>query len=548
MTIPPRGRGGLPPSVTSKLPPPKREMVQPKPGPSQLEIELGVSQNLPFSTFLGLQGEVPRTDQITIDQLIAMRRTDGQARALYRLITLPIRSALRNSLFQPDEDGDNGEAEFLTNMFEASPVAGGMVTPWNLVMAQMLMSVFDGFSPFEQVYHVPDKGPISGKIALKKLAYRPASTIHFLATEQGEFNGFRQRAGFLGQFHDITIQPENGFYVAANEEENPFYGVSYFTSAFYHYDKKVKLYYLAHLAAQVRATGLRAGKYPANYVKNVLLEFKKSLADFGVAQSMLIPDGYDIVELGRNFPSFDYISLINHHNNQMSKSVLAAFFDENQGGQVSLVDFGNQGDSLFIMMLQSIMDDVANRINNDLTPKFIDWNFSSEHYPKFAWGPFTDEQKSAINSTFQTLATAGQSLTTTKEFFRELEKHMADEMGLEIDYDAIEEREEVEAARTQAMESQKQQGGDLDLQQKQLGLDQQQKYNDLPQDGSNLPLDGSSNNSGNVRATVPGVMSTLETVAHADAEIRASIERITNGDSRYTELFMDTSALVAVLP
>ena len=79
--------------------PPKKE---------DLGVELGIEFNLPFATpytdgtskrdkenrelreLLRIDGD----DQgPSVSQLVAMRRLDGQARALYRLLTLPIRAA-----------------------------------------------------------------------------------------------------------------------------------------------------------------------------------------------------------------------------------------------------------------------------------------------------------------------------------------------------------------------------------------------------------------------------------------------------------------------
>jgi hypothetical protein len=171
---------------------------------------------------------------------------------------------------------------------------------------------------------------------------------------------------------------------------------------------------------------------------------------------MTKPEGYE-VELLKEGGSFDFLSYINHHNSQMSKSILAAFFDENQGtgGDASLVDFGKQTDSLFVMMLQTIMTEIASIINHYIIPRFIDWNFNSGKYPEFRWGPFTDDDKNAIQEVFTALSGI-QGGNFTPEFFRELEKKVSDKFGLEIDYETIE-REEKAAEEAEAIDS----GGEL---------------------------------------------------------------------------------------
>jgi len=432
------------------------DMATPKPRPL---IERGFSDFMPFTEPYKGSHLVSKHSDVTLDQLARMRRTDGQARALYRLITLPIRAALQTATFVPatNVEGGEDEAAFIDQLFNLPPNVGGMSVPFTRVIAQMLQAIFDGFAPFEMVYDYAKKGPLKGKWILKKLNYLPANTVRFLVTEDGSFDGFRQvtqKPG--GNILDVKIPRDACVYYAAQEEENRFYGLSYFESAFYHYDKKVKLYYLMHLAAQRSAVGTRVGTVPEDHSTDELTAFRMGLADLGVAQWMTKPEGY-LVELLKEGGSFDFLSYINHHNSQMSKSILAAFFDENQGtgGDASLVDFGKQTDSLFVMMLQTIMTEIASIINHYIIPRFIDWNFNSGKYPEFHWGPFTDDDKSAIQDVFTSLAGI-QGGNFTSEFFRELEKKMSDQFGLEIDYETIEQEEEA-AETAEAVDA----GGEL---------------------------------------------------------------------------------------
>lgn len=426
------------------------DMALPKPRPG---VEIGFDDNLPFTEPYKGSHLVYKHSEVTVKQLVRMRRTDGQARALYRLLTLPIRAALQTATFVPAqiEEGGEAEAEFIEQLFTLPPNAGGMSVPLTRIIAQMLQAVFDGFAPFEMVYDFAKKGPLKGKWVLKKLNYLPADTVKFLVTKDGSFDGFRQVTQRpQGEIFDVKIPRDACVYYAAQEEENKFYGLSYFEAAYYHFDKKVKLYYLMHLAAQRSAVGTRVGTIPEDHDQEEKAAFQRGLSDLGVAQWMTKPENY-LVELLKEGGSFDFLSYINHHNSQMSKSILAAFFDENQGtgGDASLVDFGKQTDSLFVMMLQTIMTEIASIINHYIIPRFIDWNFNSGKYPEFRWGPFTDDDKAAIQEVFTALAGI-QGGNFTKEFFRETEKKMSDKFGLEIDYETIE-KEEEELANAEAV-------------------------------------------------------------------------------------------------
>jgi hypothetical protein len=432
-----------------------------KPDPKSYEIEIGTDLNMPFSTpfngtALGVQKtadeelqEIRRNSGWEVDegptvrQLVTMRRMDGQARALYRLLSLPVRAALKSATFIPAKGG-TAEADFISKVFTTPPEGGGMSVTFHRVMSQILQGLFDGFAPFEKIFWVPDYGPLKGKITLKKLAYRPSETITFITDRQGHFRGFRQRAVIMGKALDAYIPASNAFYYAAQEEERKFYGISFFQSAFYHYDKKVKLYYIAHVAAQRSAVGTRAGTYPLNANNAQRGEFAKSLSNLSLAQFMLMPENFK-VEMLKESGTFDFLGYINHHNSQMSKSVLAAFFDANTGAganEGSLVSFAAPGDDMFLMMLRAVMDDIATAINHYIIPQLVDFNFEGGKYPVFSWGELTDEQRAAVANSFDKLSIAGQTMNVTPEFMRALEQKQAKEMGLEIDYDAVEKREQ----------------------------------------------------------------------------------------------------------
>lgn len=432
-----------------------------------LGLEIGVGANMPFTTPYRPTGpgagkakdakdleELMRDERglgPSIAQLKSMRMTDGQARALYRLLTLPIQSALDGSSFIP-ADGGEKEAEFIEKVFLEPPHAGGMTVSFHRFMAQLLQGLFDGFAAFEKVYWIPGYGELKGKLTLKKLAYRPSDSITFILDKNGGFEGLRQHAYTYGKSVDVYIPKSRSFYFAAQEEENPFYGVSYFQSAFYHWDKKQKVYFIAHLAAQRSAIGTRVGTVPRTASNAAKAEFSRNMANMALNQYLIMPEGFEIESI-KEGGNFDFLAYLNHHNSQMSKSILGQFIDKDQGagrGESSVVDNDSGGDDIFFMTLQAIMDQIAAQINHYIIPDIIDANFKGQKYPKFTWGKLTDDQKKRVAKIFEKLATAGDAANVTPEFMRELEKHMAEDLGFDIDYEEVEEREEEERAEMAA--------------------------------------------------------------------------------------------------
>jgi hypothetical protein len=256
----------------------------------------------------------------------------------------------------------------------------------------------------------------------------------------------------------VKIPKETAVYYAHEEAERPFYGVSMFESAFYHYDKKEKLYYIAHLAAQRAAVGLRVGTMVPNAPAEDKNNFVKALSQLGLAQYIALPTAdWTVQTLNEAAARFDFLGLINHHNSQMSKSVLAQWFDNEQGGgqgDSTLVDFGKQDDVTFFMMLEGILEEMAQVINDQIFPRFVDWNFGSEKYPQFKWGPLTAEQKGAIQDTFDKLATAGMQANVTPEFMLELESRLAQDFGFDLDYDKIKREREKQQRLMQQQQQQ----------------------------------------------------------------------------------------------
>jgi hypothetical protein len=407
---------------------------------------LSKNQNELFQEVMRRQGEDAGP---TVRQLVAMRRMDGQARALYRLLTLPIRAALKTATIIGDDDSEE-ERQFIDDVFHLAPESGGMTVTFNRFMGQLLQGLFDGFAAFEKVFWIPEEGPLAGKVTLKKLAHRPSETVTFVIDKTGGFSGIRQRTFYYGKPVDVFIPKNRCFYWAAQEEEEKFYGVSFFESAFYHYDKKARLYYASHLASFRAAVGTRIGTVPAGASSKAKSEFAASMANLSMAQWLMMPEGFK-VEVLQEGGNYDFLAQINHHNSAMSKSILANFFDKDQGAgqsEASLVNFGQPGDEMFNLMLRAIQNDIADQINHYIIPQLIDLNFGTARYPKFTWGALTDEQNAAIAKTFDKLAS---QQTITPEFIRAMEEHQAKEFGLDIDYDEVDLREEEEAEAEAAL-------------------------------------------------------------------------------------------------
>jgi hypothetical protein len=427
--------------------------VQPKPA---LDRELGVPTAMPFTSFMDVvSGEylAPNTALVSIDRLVEMRQKDGTIRALLRLFQLPIIKALKESEWvEPEEGGAGEETQFANYMFTLPPSGGGMTVSQTRVVRNTLLALLEGFSVFEQVRYVPETGPNEGKIVLRKLAHRDARTIEFIVDDHGGFDGVRQTAALRGTTERIRIKKENCWYYTVNEEENPHYGISMFEAAWHHWDIKRKLYYIAHVAAQMAATQGRVGSIPKSASPDEVRNFKQMLADFGFNTSGTYPEGFDVKFANMN-TNFDFMKLIEHQNAQIAKSVLAKFLEE-ENRQVLIENAGPDASAdFFVMGIESVMGEIAESWTHYLLPQYIDWNFGTSKYPVYRFGVVADATRDTIKELFIAIASA-QTTKWTDEFIRELEKTLVDRLGLDVDYDEVAKREEAEAAEQAKLQEQ----------------------------------------------------------------------------------------------
>lgn len=368
---------------------------------------------------------------IPSEKIDSMFASDGEVAGLYRIITTPLRGA--DIRIHPKHKRGNREADFIREIFTNSPNDGGMRTPLNLVMATILRQIMDGYSPHEIIWKIEN-----GFVRIDKLAHRPINSItKILTNNQGEIEQYVQRiSGSLGS-QEAKIPADKVLHFVFQPEFNPIFGRSMFTQAYYHFEKKHKLYYISHIAAQIRALRLRilrARETDEEKVNKVL----EMVAKLGFNSTIVLPGEYDL-----EFPDIsgdgpDVLPLIQHHDAQMAKSILAQVLDVGVEGRTGSFNLSETHLDIFITNLELISSAIAAVFNTTLIPKLIDWNFGTDNYPKIQFVPFDRDAKKSLSSLFLKLAIA-KSINVTPQFRLEVEKRVAEDLGLDgIEYDAIE--------------------------------------------------------------------------------------------------------------
>lgn len=496
-----------------------------------LNQELGVGNVMPATSWLNFSGATvpPGTLALSRDplapsqaELVFMLRRDGQARAMLNLLTLPIRAAFAHSEWiSPDQNGGEEEAAFANLMWSLPSTVGGMENPPSLFLRQTLLALAHGFSAFEVVRQVPEEGPLAGLVTIKKMGYRDPRTVVMLSDQNGNYAGFQQITQFGNRYINARIKAEDSWYFAANEEENPMYGVSYFEAAFQHYQAKRKLYYIWELASQLAAVPGRVGEIPLGATPRQISDFKTALSNFAFNTAMVTPPNFKVTPINNN-TNFNFQGVVDHHNMMMASSILAKFLQQ-EDRQV-LIDNGKADASadMFVQMLEAITAELSESWTTKLMPQFIDYNFGTGLYPVHRFAPLTDENKQAILQIFETIV-AQPVLNCTPEFMRTTEEKLAERLGYDIDYDEVAKEEEQAAAEQAAQE--------------QAAAEAQQQAQAQPQ-GANLdgtpapPKQGGGNNT--APATPPKPSPPPAAPASAGPTVKASQQEAM--DMLYTAL------------
>jgi hypothetical protein len=418
------------------------ELSEEKPG-KRKQAESGVIGNI-LDTVVTIQNTVLDYRNVTFDQLVFMTKNDGQAKGILNAVKYPVRMARPNI---KAVDGGEAEAEFVDKNLLKSPGEGGMETPINVITSRMALAVRDGYKIFEKVWEQKE-----GKLWLKKLAYRSNETTKFTYDKNGSVSGAHQNGSFKDRYVDVYWKKDKIAYYIYNEEENPYVGESDFYPVFYHYDKKHKLYAVAHLAYQLNAVPIRLGSHPKNIAPKDLEAFRDALKALGTHVAMTFPEECEVTPFESKRSLHEFLGLIQHHDSMMSRAFLTQFMNLGQEGRGGSYALSSDQSNLFLMSIMSLLDGIAQVFNTQVIPQLIDYNFGTKKYPTLEFTPFSDTIRSAITSTFYALL-AARFPSISPEFALAMEESVSDELGLDLDYKAIRERIEKERAALEQAES-----------------------------------------------------------------------------------------------
>lgn len=351
-----------------------------------------------------------------IADIMKMIDNDGTAAMLYTVMTVPLQAS--NWYLQPDpadvvveKDADGNtvtrhpQADFVDECLRNPEHKGGMSTPFSNIIANICLAVAQGHRFFEIVYKIRD----DGKIVFKKVVAREPDTYEIETDDTGGFAGVTQNVKRNGRTVKVFIDIPYSFLFTYRKERKPLIGMTAFRAAYYHYDKKHRLYYLMNQQGQVSAIPIKSLEQPDAQVDDKVRDANLAAVDkLAVRPSIALPFGWKLTVHDMK-PGLDLSKYVDHHDTQMARSTLTqgqllGNQSQSQGGSYALAE--THWDT-FMFNERAMMTSVEEHITSYLVAKLVDFNFAQPLYPTFKFSDLTDGAMALLEEAFKSLVTKG---------------------------------------------------------------------------------------------------------------------------------------------
>lgn len=343
----------------------------PKSG-TQTELGTAIDRDRVWGDFTG---RIFTPFDVTARKLDEMLRSDGKARGIEQALTLPLRGIGWDLL---PGAGDSGEAAWTSEALTRNANAGGMSTPFELVLSQAVSACLFRKAFFEKVLRIDEEG----RVVYDKLAFRPAPTCRLDYDEAtGAFRGFRQRVPDEHPHKDAEgfahIPPERAFVFIYGQHRRPIEGVSDLETVFALYETKQKIKYLW-------MTFLENQTMPKGVAQNDSSD-PAAIREFAIKAATLRGNGVLGIGPDQSFTPYEtsnaaaqaFSDAISFCDSEMYASVLAGFLQLTSSAASGKGSFAlsDSATDFFLQSRQAVLTELAAAIENFVIADLIRFNF-----------------------------------------------------------------------------------------------------------------------------------------------------------------------------
>ncbi len=265
-----------------------------------------------------------------------MKRTDGQVRAIYRVVQLPIRSTIW-LVEEPDTPSaaEKEAAELLRqNLF------GGMEHSFDDLLAECTQAIYYGWRVPEIVWEER-----AGLLAIKKVAPRnPELVERWLYDPQGRLVGYlyvgnrpkgkglTAEYGGADSFERVPVPIEKCIHLVYDRESDSPQGLGLWRSMYPHWYIKQAVYKILSIGIERSLLGVpfaRAGEGANPEAKDAVLSILRRLRAAEDA-AFYLPEGWEVEWFESQRDMMDAMPFVHHHNVMMAQAALAQMLNLGQ--------------------------------------------------------------------------------------------------------------------------------------------------------------------------------------------------------------------------
>lgn len=343
--------------------------------------------------FAGVITEEYLTEWASLDSkctvINRMMKSDATIRAVLNSMILPLLSASWSVGPPEPKEKDKGKPENTKLKSIAEEVENQlfhMTITWADFLRQCTSFLSYGFSVFEEVWGIDQKTKM---IKLRKLAPRKQNTIKkWLTDEKGGLAGVEQRT-YINKNDETeyvtrNIPIDKLVVFTWDQDGNDFEGTSILRAPYKHWNFKDKLYLIQAIGLERNAFGVPSITLPKGTDSDTKEYAKKVVKSARVHEEAgyLFPEGTTIEFLLGQIQSGALEAAINHHDNEITKSILAQFLQLGSGQTGSWALSKDQSD-FFLMSLNAVANFIRDRINEYVIKRMVKLNWGEQEvYPE----------------------------------------------------------------------------------------------------------------------------------------------------------------------